>query len=61
MSERDYMPPLSYEGNIAENWREWRRLFELYIVATESEEKPDKTKIAKLLTIMVTEKCPEIQ
>ena len=33
MSERDYMklpPPLSYEGNIAENWREGHQLFELY-------------------------------
>ena len=50
MVERDYInlpPPLSYERNIAENWREWRQLFELYLVATESEEKPDKMKIAK--------------
>ena len=50
MVERDYInlpPPLSSERNIAENWREWRQLFELYLVATESEEKPDKMNIAK--------------
>ena len=58
MSERDYIkppPPLSYEGNVAESWKEWRQLFELYLVATETDTKPDKTKIAMLLTSLGAE------
>ena len=58
MSERDYIkppPPLSYEGNVAESWKEWRQLFELYLVATETDTKPDKTKITVLLTSLGAE------
>ena len=50
----DFKPPkkLSFEGDVATNWKEWRQMFELYMVAKESTEKPDQTKIAMLLTIM---------
>ena len=37
------------EGNISENWRRWRQRFELFLVASGAAEKPEETKVAKLL------------
>ena len=58
MSERDCFkppPPLPYERNDAESWKEWRLLFELYLVATETDTEPDKTEMAVLLTSLGAE------
>ena len=45
-------PPeyLSLQGNVAENWRRWHQRFELYMLAIETDAKPNRTKIAILLS-----------
>ena len=45
-------PPSSliFDGNIAEQWKIWRQELELYLTATESDEKNDKVKTSILLT-----------
>ena len=42
-------PPLSFDGNIAENWTRWKKRFDRYLKATESDNKDDEIKIAILL------------
>jgi transposase InsO family protein len=42
--------PLTFEGNISEQWDQWKQQFELYITATESDDKTDNTKTSILLT-----------
>ena len=46
-------PPnnLSFEGNLAENWRTWIQKFELYLIATGIEEKSEKVKCATFLHV----------
>lgn len=41
--------PLSLQGNIAENWRRWKQRFELYMVASEKNEKSNEVKAAIFL------------
>ena len=41
---------LVFEGNLAEQWDHWKQQFELYITATESDEKEENIKILILLT-----------
>ena len=41
--------PLILEGNLAERWRSWKQDFTLFMEATESTEKSDKTKCSILL------------
>lgn len=41
--------PLSFEGNVSENWKKWYKKFEIYMQATESDKKGDVTKVAILL------------
>ena len=50
----DFQPPpnLSFKGDVAEQWREWRQLFEVYMEAKEATGKEDKTKGAMLLLAM---------
>ena len=50
----DFKPPvrLSFEGDVAQAWKEWKQMFELYLMAKEATEKSDATKIAMLLTSM---------
>ena len=45
-------PPSSliFDGNVAEQWKLWRQELELYLTATESDEKDDKVKTSILLT-----------
>lgn len=50
-----FKPPGEFSfisGNVAENWRIWRQKFENYMLATERDMKPDKTKIAILLNLL---------
>ena len=42
--------PLVLEGNIREHWKNWKQELQLYMVATESDGKPDKVKSSILLT-----------
>ena len=42
--------PLSFEGNVAQTWKTWRKAFDFYLVATESDTKSDKIKTSILLT-----------
>lgn len=42
-------PPLLFEGNIAENYRKFKQAFDIYMVASEKNAKPDEVKIAILL------------
>ena len=42
--------PLVFEGNLAEQWDRWKQQFELYITATESDEKEENIKTSILLT-----------
>ena len=46
-------PPsqLSFEGNLAENWKEWLQGFRLYLVASGIDEKAGKVKVATLLHV----------
>ena len=48
----DYKPPdyLSLQGNIAENWRQWKNRFQTFLTAKECDGKPEKVKKAILLT-----------
>lgn len=39
-------------GNISDNWKKWTQKFENYLVASEKNEKSDKTKIAILLNFL---------
>lgn len=41
--------PLSFEGNISDNWKKWIKKFEIYLQATESTTKADGVKVAILL------------
>lgn len=41
--------PMEMSGNLAENWKAWLENFENYLVASESAEKSEKIKCAKLL------------
>ena len=45
-------PPSSliFDGNVAEQWKIWRQELELYLTATESDEKDEKVKTSILLT-----------
>ena len=42
--------PLPFEGNVAQTWKTWRKAFDFYLVATESDTKSDKIKTSILLT-----------
>ncbi|PIK33923.1 hypothetical protein BSL78_29258 [Apostichopus japonicus] len=44
--------PLSFEGNIAENWRKWRQRFELYMTATETDKKDENLQCSVLLHLI---------
>ena len=50
----DKLPPpvsLNFDaGNLSQAWKRWKQHFELFLVATESDEKPEKTKLSLLLT-----------
>lgn len=43
--------PLSLEGNVAENWKRWRRRFENYLAAMELDEASETRKVSLLLHI----------
>ena len=47
--------PLNLEGNLSENWRKWKQRFELYLVASGTSDKEEKTKAATLLHVVGTE------
>ena len=50
----DQLPPpkpLSFEGNVAENWRRWIQQFTLYLNATGFDKKPAKVQCSTLLTV----------
>ena len=44
--------PFSLDGNVQENWRAWKQNFQIYLVATESDEKTDKVKANLLLHVI---------
>ena len=46
-------PPkeLSFEGNVADNWRRWKQQFLLYMNATGADEQDEKIQCSILLTI----------
>ena len=48
----DFRPPkpLSFDGDIATGWQEWRQRFELFLEAKEATGNSDATRIAMLLT-----------
>jgi len=41
MAEFKPPKPLSFDGDVAENWECWKQLFEYYMVAKELENKED--------------------
>ena len=45
-------PPMSWKGNVSENWKCFIQRIELYMIATDKDSKSDKIKIATLLHIM---------
>ena len=44
--------PFSLDGNVQEKWRAWKQNFQIYLVATESDEKTDKVKANLLLHVI---------
>lgn len=42
--------PMSFEGNIAENFRKFKQSFEIYMLAADENEKADEVKVAILLS-----------
>lgn len=50
---------MKLEGNLAENWNKFKQKYFLYLEATEKMAKPDKLKVALLLTSM-GEECIDI-
>ena len=43
---------LIFDGDIAQNWEEWIQQMKLFITAKELDEKPDKVKVAVMLSAM---------
>jgi hypothetical protein len=43
---------LSFEGNVSENWKNWKQRFELYMIASGAVEKPSDVKVAILLHVL---------
>ena len=43
--------PLKLDENIAENWRRWKKTFELYMTATEKDKKTQKIQCAIFVTL----------
>ena len=43
--------PLSFVGNVAENWRRWIQQFRLYLIATGFDKKPAQVQCSTLLTV----------
>ncbi len=50
----EFRPPekLSFEGDVAGNWKKWKQMFELYLDAKDATGKSDKVKIGMLLSAM---------
>lgn len=44
--------PLKLDGNIAENWKRFKRSFEIFLTAIECNNKPDATKIALFRNVL---------
>ena len=42
---------LNLDGNVAENWRRWKKAYELYMTATEKDKKSQKIQCATFLTL----------
>ena len=51
--------PFTFEGNLAESWKQWQKALDFYLTATESDSKSDKVKTSILLTC-IGEKGREI-
>ena len=49
--------PLYFERNVRENWRRWKQELELYLAATESDEKSGKVMSSILLTCTGKRAC----
>lgn len=46
------IPPMNMAGNLPENWKEWRRRFENYLIASELKKKDEDVQCAQLLQLM---------
>ena len=44
MDKPQHPEPLSFQGNLSENWRKWKQRFELYMTASGNNSKSDGTK-----------------
>ncbi|XP_070550519.1 uncharacterized protein [Ptychodera flava] len=44
--------PLKLEGNLSENWRRWKQRFQLYMEASEANEKPEKNQCSIFLHVV---------
>ena len=51
MDKLQHPEPLSFQGNLSENWRKWKQRFELYMTASGNNSKSDETKSAILLHV----------
>lgn len=49
------LKPMSFDGNISENWKRWKQLFELYMKASGGSEKGDEVKVALSLHVLSEE------
>ena len=51
MDKFQHPEPLSFQGNLSENWRKWKQRFEVYMIASGNSSKSDETKSAILLHV----------
>lgn len=45
-------PPLSFEGNVGDNFRKWKQKYTLYMTATERDKKSKEQQAATLLHLI---------
>ena len=50
MSKLSPQKELRFDGNLSQNWERWKKEFNFYMTATESNEKPEGVKTSRLLT-----------
>jgi hypothetical protein len=51
MDKFQHPEPLSFQGNLSENWRKWKQRFKVYMIASGNSSKSDETKSAILLHV----------
>ena len=46
------IPAMEMNGNLAANWKAWKKRYEIYTIASESDKKSEKIQCAQLLHLL---------